>query len=95
MSKYETLLFDFGGTLDADGVPWMERFYEHYCAEGLTMSVEAFAPFFYRADDQLVGTISREADLSATVAKLISNLEAELDREKVGDVARAGSIAAA
>src|ERR1700690_2803929 len=82
MSKYETLLFDFGGTLDADGIPWMERFHEHYCAEGLTMSVEAFAPFFYPADDQLVGTISREADLSATVAELIANLEAGLDCEK-------------
>src|ERR1700690_1056317 len=89
MSKYETLLFDFGGTLDADGIPWMERFHEYYRAEGLTMSVEAFAPFFYPADDQLVGTISREADLSATVAELIANLEAGLDREKAGDVARA------
>lgn len=88
MSKYETLLFDFGGTLDADGVPWMQRFHAHYCAEGLTMSLEAFAPFFYPADDQLVGTISRKADLSATVAKLISNLEAELDRENAGDLIR-------
>jgi hypothetical protein len=28
MSKpIETLLFDFGGTLDANGVAWKERFY--------------------------------------------------------------------
>ena len=31
----ETLLFDFGGTLDADGVAWKERFFTLYRAEGL------------------------------------------------------------
>jgi putative hydrolase of the HAD superfamily len=29
------LLFDYGGTLDAPGVPWVERFLEIYAAEGL------------------------------------------------------------
>ena len=31
----ETVLFDFGGTLDADGVAWKERFYALYQSEGL------------------------------------------------------------
>ena len=44
----ETLLFDFGGTLDSDGVAWKERFHALYQAEGLNMSAEAFAPAFYR-----------------------------------------------
>ena len=35
MAAIETLLFDFGGTLDADGVAWKERFYALYRAEGL------------------------------------------------------------
>ncbi|MBI3976278.1 MAG: HAD family hydrolase, partial [Armatimonadetes bacterium] len=29
------LLFDFGGTLDADGVPWKDRIFTLYRAEGV------------------------------------------------------------
>ncbi len=94
MSKYETVLFDFGGTLDADGVAWKERIHGHYRAEGLDMTAEAFAPFFYAADDRLVGKIAREADLSATVQELTDNLETELGREGRGDKARAKRAAA-
>src|SRR5262249_15398138 len=51
------VLFDFGGTLDADGIPWKTRFF-HLCrAEGLTADPERFDPAFYAADDALVGTI--------------------------------------
>ena len=34
--RLRTLLFDYGGTLDAPGVPWVERFLEIYAAEGLS-----------------------------------------------------------
>ena len=73
--RYDTVLFDFGGTLDSDGVAWKERLHRHYAAEGLAMSAEAFAPHFYAADDPLVGKISRQADLAATVMLLAANLE--------------------
>ena len=76
----ETLLFDFGGTLDADGVAWQPRFYAHYRAEGLEMAAADFAPVFHAADDALVGALPREADLEATVERLAQNLEAELAR---------------
>jgi HAD superfamily hydrolase (TIGR01509 family) len=52
------VLFDFGGTLDADGVPWKERFYRHFLARGAAVSRERFEPVFYAADDALVGAIS-------------------------------------
>jgi putative hydrolase of the HAD superfamily len=74
----ETVLFDFGGTLDSDGVPWKERFYALYRAEGLNLSAEAFAPAFYAADDALVGALSPTTDLKETVDLLAANLEAEL-----------------
>ena len=73
--RYQTVLFDFGGTLDSDGVAWKERIHRHYVAEGLAMSAEGFAPHFYAADDPLVGKISRDADLAATLALLTANLE--------------------
>jgi HAD superfamily hydrolase (TIGR01509 family) len=76
----EAVLFDFGGTLDADGVAWKERFYAHYRAEGLDMTPEAFAPVFYAADDPLVGSLPIETDLPGTVRELTTSLDAELAR---------------
>ncbi|HME29290.1 MAG TPA: HAD family hydrolase [Pseudolabrys sp.] len=80
----KTLLFDFGGTLDADGVAWKERFHALYRSEGLDMAGDAFAPAFYAADDPLVGGLSPRTDLSGTVQALTANLESELARCCVG-----------
>jgi HAD superfamily hydrolase (TIGR01509 family) len=93
----ETVLFDFGGTLDSDGVPWKERFYALYRAEGLNLSAEAFAPAFYAADDALVGALAPTTGLKETVDLLAANLEAELTRRGGGpegnDVARGRRVA--
>jgi HAD superfamily hydrolase (TIGR01549 family) len=93
----ETVLFDFGGTLDSDGVPWKERFHALYRAEGLNLSAEAFAPAFYAADDALVGALAPTTGLKETVHLLAANLEAELTRCGGGpegnDVARAQRVA--
>ena len=80
MQAIETVLFDFGGTLDADGVAWKERFHALYRAEGLEVSAEAFAPIFYAADDALVGALAPTTGLEETVHALAANLEAELAR---------------
>ncbi len=80
----ETVLFDFGGTLDADGVAWKERLYALYRSEGLDMSPDAFASVFFAADDPLVGGLPRSAGLSETVRALAANLEAELARRSAG-----------
>jgi FMN hydrolase / 5-amino-6-(5-phospho-D-ribitylamino)uracil phosphatase len=80
MAAIETLLFDFGGTLDADGVAWKERFHALYQAEGLVMTAEAFAPAYYAADDPLVGGLPPAAGLTETVHALAANLEGELGR---------------
>lgn len=76
----ETLLFDFGGTLDANGVAWKERFYSLYRAEGLDMAADAFESSFFAADSPLVGGLPPATDLSGTVHALVANLEAELAR---------------
>jgi FMN phosphatase YigB (HAD superfamily) len=75
-----TVLFDFGGTLDADGVAWKERFHAYYRAEELDMTPACFASVFYGADDLLVGSLPCDADLSATVHRLAANLESGLIR---------------
>jgi putative hydrolase of the HAD superfamily len=74
----ETVLFDFGGTLDADGVAWKERFYGLYERDGLAMTADAFAPAFYAADDALVGGLAPTVGFQETVSALAANLEAEL-----------------
>ena len=79
-----TLLFDFGGTLDADGVAWKERFYAHYRSEGLDMAPADFASAFYAADDPLKGEIPAGSDLSETVDRLTANLERELAHRGAG-----------
>jgi putative hydrolase of the HAD superfamily len=89
----ETVLFDFGGTLDADGVAWKERFYALYESDGLVATADAFAPAFYAADDALVGRLAPTAGFQETVSALAANLEAELATRSsaIGAVAAADS----
>jgi putative hydrolase of the HAD superfamily len=66
----EALLFDFGGTLDADGVAWKDRF---QWILGRPPSTE-FDRAFYAADDALVGRIPRNLSFQDTVERLSWNL---------------------
>ena len=49
----KAILFDFGGTLDSDGVSWKERFYPIYREEGIDWDFQTFERFFYASDDSL------------------------------------------
>jgi HAD superfamily hydrolase (TIGR01509 family) len=72
------LLFDFGGTLDSDGVPWRERFFRLFAEEGLLVAPDVFDAAFYEADDGLAGEIPREFCLEQTVDGLSRGVEANL-----------------
>ncbi len=61
------LLFDFGGTLDADGLAWKERFARLFAEEGAGVSPDRFDPVFYAADDALVGTVPETLSFHDTV----------------------------
>jgi putative hydrolase of the HAD superfamily len=73
------VLFDFGGTLDADAVPWKERFFRLYRAEGLGISREQFDPIFYAADDALVGAIPITLPFRDTVRRIAAEVSRRLD----------------
>ncbi|MEK7388676.1 MAG: HAD family hydrolase [Elusimicrobiota bacterium] len=47
------LLFDYGGTLDADGTTWLERFHHLYKENGLDVPRSQFDRAFYDCDDRL------------------------------------------
>jgi putative hydrolase of the HAD superfamily len=69
-SPVSVLLFDFGGTLDADGVPWKERFFRLWREEGEDAPRETFDRAFYAADDALVGALSAALPLAETAGRL-------------------------
>ncbi len=49
----KSLLFDYGGTLDADGTTWLERFHPIYKEAGLDLPPERLDRAFYDSDDNL------------------------------------------
>ena len=79
MKMPKAILFDFGGTLDADGIPWKDRFRS---ISGIPGPNEQFDRAYYAADDALVGTIPRELSFRETVDRLSRNLVRELGWEE-------------
>ena len=65
------VLFDFGGTLDADGIAWKERFHRLFETEGVAVAPGQFDPAFYAADDALVGTVPATLPLEDTEPGLL------------------------
>jgi putative hydrolase of the HAD superfamily len=68
------ILLDFGGTLDADGLPWKERMRRLYLVSGLAVPPEPFDAAFHAADDSLVGAVERGLGLAATVDRLVAGV---------------------
>jgi putative hydrolase of the HAD superfamily len=68
------LLFDFGGTLDADGVPWSPRFHQAYRAAGGTLDFAAFDPVFTASDRAL----NRVPDIRTTGLRAAIELQARI-----------------
>jgi FMN phosphatase YigB (HAD superfamily) len=72
--RREALLFDFGGTLDSDGVAWKDRFFALVADAGLSVERDRFDRAFYAADDALVGRLPRQLSLPQTVQRLSLDL---------------------
>jgi putative hydrolase of the HAD superfamily len=84
------VLFDFGGTLDADGLPWKERVYRLFLEAGAPVAREQFDPSFYKADDALVGAIPPTTSFEETVARLTAGVA---DALGLADTRIAGAVA--
>ncbi len=82
MRPPDALLFDFGGTLDADGVAWKDRFSALVADAGVAVEPEAFDSAFYAADDALVGRLPKELSLEDTVARLSRDLAKALGQSE-------------
>lgn len=85
------VLFDFGGTLDADGVAWKERFHRLFEAEGVLTEPARFDPVYYAADDALVGTVPETLSFRDTVRRVADDVARTL---RPHDVALGSRVAA-
>ncbi len=82
-SPVRAVLFDFGGTLDSDGVAWKERFRRLF--GGDAASAGAFDRAFYDADDALVGAIPKDLSFEETVGLLASGVARRLGRPEAAE----------
>lgn len=80
----EAVLFDLGGTLDAEGVAWKERFFRIVKESVPALMPEAFDRAFYAADDALVGAIPNTLGFRATVERLAEGLALRLGYAHLG-----------
>jgi FMN phosphatase YigB (HAD superfamily) len=73
----KAILFDFGGTLDSDGMPWKDRFYPLYREAGIGWDLPTFEGFFYASDDSLteerLGEVGYETMLLEQVSRVLRN----------------------
>lgn len=77
------ILFDFGGTLDAQGIAWKARFLRLWREEVGQIEPDRFDPAFYGADDALLGAgaLSARATLAETVARLAAGIVERLSAD--------------
>jgi len=71
----KAILFDFGGTLDSNGIHWRDRFYAIYSESGVSPSRSEFDKAYYDADDNLHIRHRLEGlDLTGTLTCQISDV---------------------
>jgi len=76
------LLFDFGGTLDAEGVPWKDRFFRLAREDGFETDPARFDQAFYGATDAIEGRIRKGAGFRETVEQISDGLAARLSADE-------------
>lgn len=92
----KSLLFDYGGTLDADGTTWLERFQPIYKEAGLGVPPERLERAFYDSDDNLhLRHALKGLDLAQTVRLQVSDVIKAVapDRRDLVDLVAARFVA--
>ncbi len=65
----KAVLFDFGGTLDTNGIHWSEKFRTAYDEANLKISLEDFNDAYVKAEPQMYVEVKREDDFFTTIKK--------------------------
>jgi len=64
--KTKAIIFDYGGTLDTDGIHWSEKFWEAYTYFKLNISKEEFRNAFIYSERKIPGIIKEDFSLLKT-----------------------------
>lgn len=57
MSSKKAIIFDFGGTLDSDGIHWSERFWDVYCMVGVGCTKPEYEQAYVSSEKKLLSDI--------------------------------------
>ncbi|HMN48397.1 MAG TPA: HAD family hydrolase [Ignavibacteriaceae bacterium] len=68
----KALLFDFGGTLDTDGIHWSEKFFEVYMHFHIPVSKENFREAFVYSERTIANIIKPDFNLKQTLKTQIT-----------------------
>jgi putative hydrolase of the HAD superfamily len=80
MPTYRAVLFDFGGTLDGDGLHWQKRFLGAYSQAGHAIEPERFVEVYRHVER----TLAREHDLSRCTFREMLEAQVGLQAEALG-----------
>lgn len=94
--RFDAVLFDFGGTLDAEGEPAVEQFFRAYRAAGGQRSAREFEPIFRDSDRQLAAdSATRTRGLRDTLLEQTRLVAALAGDAKLDAAAMAAAVHAA
>lgn len=65
----KAILFDFGGTLDTNGIHWSEKFRIAYNKANLKIKLEDFNEAYVKAEPQMYVEVKRNDDFFTTIKK--------------------------
>jgi HAD superfamily hydrolase (TIGR01509 family) len=91
MRSFDAVFFDFGGTLDADGIRWSLRFHAAYRAAGGTLGEASFEEVFRQSDRALAAA----ADIRGLGFSATARRQAEILARLLPDGARTDPAAMA
>lgn len=63
----KAVIFDFGGTLDTDGIHWSIKFLEAYRTSGLSIPERIFRNAYVSAEKDMTGRLGKDAGLKETL----------------------------
>ncbi len=79
----KAVIFDFGGTLDTNGVHWSEKFWEAYQRHGVLVSKKEFEEAYVAAERRLTNGVLAPSDgLLRTLEEQVSHQFKELRKKK-------------
>lgn len=96
--RIKAIFFDYGGTLDADGIPWKEHFQTIYESAGVRVEQEKFDRAFYDADDSLTDEGLDQTSFAETLREQVGRVLKSLGKsnaslqETIADTFRQNTI---